>query len=295
MQKQMTNHELQLEVLKLEEQGLRIMQICQSGMSFNNLPQYSQWMTSVSLLDQRHLQDHPLHKDIENAYFFKNDRQRGFVAMLGLLDTIGKDNEYWQYKAAPSSSLNTPGAGFQPQHAAEAVPVNTASPFNPDSANDAGRKETILTEMNSKVFIVHGHDNEAKQEMARFLQIIGYDPIILHEQPDGGKTIIEKIEAYTDVSFAVVLYTECDLGRKKADPPEKERFRARQNVVFEHGFLIGKLGRDKVCAIVKGNIETPGDITGVVYTKMDAEGAWKLKLAQNMRAAGLFVDGNKLI
>ena len=99
--------------------------------------------------------------------------------------------------------------------------------------------------------------------MARFLQKIDYDPIILHEQPDGGKTIIEKIETYTDVSFAVVLYTECDLGRKKTDPPEKERFRARQNVVFEHGYLIGKLTRGKVCAIVKGNVETPGDITGV--------------------------------
>ena len=148
------------------------------------------------------------------------------------------------------------------------------------------------TDTKQRVFIVHGHDNAAKQEMARTLENAGFEAIILHEQADTGLTIIEKIERYTDVNYAVVLYTECDLGRSKKDPIEKEKNRARQNVVFEHGYLIGKLGRDHVSALVKGNVETPGDISGVVYTKMDEDGAWKMALARNMKAVGLDVDMN---
>ena len=149
-------------------------------------------------------------------------------------------------------------------------------------------------QISNKVFIVHGHDNEAKQEMARTLERAGFEAIILHEQPDGGCTIIEKIEKNTDVAFAVVLYTECDLGRAKDDDVEDEKYRARQNVVFEHGYLIGKLGRSNVCAMVKGNVEIPGDISGVVYTMMDANGAWKMQLGNNMKDVGIDVDLNKL-
>lgn len=152
-----------------------------------------------------------------------------------------------------------------------------------------------VTQMNNKVFIVHGHDNEAKLETARTLTNGGFEPIILHEQPDSGRTIIEKIERFADVCYAVVLYTECDLGRDKNVPVEKERFRARQNVVFEHGYLISRLGRDHVTALVKGDIETPGDISGVVYTEMDKAGAWKMQLARNMQDVGLDIDMNTFL
>ena len=146
--------------------------------------------------------------------------------------------------------------------------------------------------MSNKVFIVHGHDNGAVQEMARTLAKGGYEPIILREQPDAGLTIIEKIEHYATVCYAVVLYTECDRGRDKNASVDQEKNRARQNVVFEHGYLIGKLGRERVCALIKGDVETPGDISGVVYTAMDTGGAWKIQLAKNMQAAGLSVDMN---
>lgn len=149
--------------------------------------------------------------------------------------------------------------------------------------------------MSNKVFIVHGHDELAVQEMARTLEKWGFDAIILHEQADQGLTIIEKIEKYTDVDYAVVLYTECDYGRAKEEAKENEKFRARQNVVFEHGYLISKLHRDHVCALVKGNVETPGDISGVVYVAMDSNGAWKMQLAKNMKAAGLNIDMDKFL
>lgn len=162
----------------------------------------------------------------------------------------------------------------------------------PPSTNVA--RTIAKKEISDKVFVVHGHDNGAKQEMARTLEKGGFEAIILNEKPDIGKTIIEKIEYYSEVSFAVVLYTGCDFGRDKETSVENEKLRARQNVVFEHGYLIAKLGRDHVCALVKGDIETPGDIDGVVYIPMDTEGAWKHKLANNMKAVGLAVDMNKL-
>ena len=149
--------------------------------------------------------------------------------------------------------------------------------------------------MSNKIFIVHGHNEAAKQTMARTLEHDGFEAIILHEQPNSGKTIIEKIEAYTDVAFAVVLYTECDVGRAKDAEVDAERNRARQNVVFEHGYLIGRLGRTHVCALVKGDVETPGDISGVVYIPMDSAGAWKTHLAKEIKAAGLSVDFNRFL
>lgn len=156
------------------------------------------------------------------------------------------------------------------------------------------KSQTLLESDKSKVFIVHGHDELAKTEAARFVEKMGFEPIILHEQASLGSTIIEKIEKYSNVGFGVVLYTPCDVGAKINDE-SNFKSRARQNVVFEHGFLIGKLGRKNICALVKGNVETPNDISGVVYVSMDEHGAWKLSLAKEMRSSGYDVDMNKII
>jgi len=145
----------------------------------------------------------------------------------------------------------------------------------------------------SKVFIVHGHDNAAKQAVARFVEKIGFEAIILHEQASSGKTIIEKIEANSNVGFAIVLYTPCDLGRSKEEEDQLKP-RARQNVIFEHGYLIGKIGRKNVSALVKGDVETPNDISGVVYIKMDEADSWKYAVGKEMKACGYDVDLNKI-
>lgn len=140
-------------------------------------------------------------------------------------------------------------------------------------------------EFNTKqVFIVHGHDDIAKLEMASFIKSLDLEPIILHLQATSGRTIIEKIEHYSNVGFGVVLYTPCDVGSKAG--ALNSAYRARQNVVFEHGYLIGKLGRPRVAAVVKGQVETPNDISGVVYIALDDEGGWKNGLISEMRAAG---------
>lgn len=138
-----------------------------------------------------------------------------------------------------------------------------------------------------KVFIVHGRDNEAKQEVARFIEKLGLEAIILHEQASSGMTIIEKIEHYSnDADFALVLYTACDHGRGVHESKIPRKNRARQNVVFEHGYLMAKLGRENVCSLVKGDIETPNDISGVVYVNLDPSGAWKAEVSKELKACG---------
>ena len=145
----------------------------------------------------------------------------------------------------------------------------------------------------SKVFIVHGHDNAAKEAVARFIEKIGLEAIILHEQASSGNTIIDKIEANSNVGFAIVLYTPCDVGASKGEKDQLKP-RARQNVIFEHGYLIGKIGRKNVCHLFKSGVETPSDIEGLVYAQMDAGDGWKYTVAKEMKACGYDIDLNKI-
>lgn len=145
-----------------------------------------------------------------------------------------------------------------------------------------------------KVFIVHGRDNEAKFEVSRFIENLGLEPIILHEQANLGKTIIEKIEHYAnDADFAIILYTPCDNGRGIHEPNSASKNRARQNVIFEHGYLMSKLGRENVCALVKGDIETPNDISGVVYINLDPYEGWKRAVSKELESCGYTIDYKK--
>lgn len=154
-------------------------------------------------------------------------------------------------------------------------------------------KFIIMNKPKEKVFIVHGHDAKVKETVARFLEKLNLDAVILHEQPDYGATIIEKIERYAaDASYAVVLYTACDLGREKNETDLKPR--ARQNVVFEHGYMISKLGREKVCALVDKDVTPPGDMDGVIFVRFDESGAWKNELVKNMKPV-MKLDRDKIL
>jgi predicted nucleotide-binding protein len=158
---------------------------------------------------------------------------------------------------------------------------------------DTGEAETtgaaLQTDAPSRdVFIVHGRDELAKQEVARLIERAGLRPVILHEQANIGRTIIEKFEDYGGAAgFAVVLLTPDDVG----GPTDLQlQPRARQNVIGEMFWFAGKLGRKRVCALRKDNIEIPTDFAGVVYTDMDDKGAWKAELLRELQAAGYAVD-----
>lgn len=144
-----------------------------------------------------------------------------------------------------------------------------------------------------KIFIVHGHDVNTRTEVENFVRSIGYEPIILCKRADMGNTIIEKIEREAkDVCYSIVIYTSCDLGKDKEG--EELHPRARQNVVFEHGFMCAHLGRSRVTALLEDGVEQPGDLQGVIYKSLDDRGMWKYDIAKEMTAIGLQVDFNKI-
>jgi len=153
--------------------------------------------------------------------------------------------------------------------------------------------KTTPAEKSKKVFIVHGHDSEVRSNIESFLWRHSFEPIILQFQASRNKTIIEKLEHHTkDVGFAIVLYTPDDLGQVKAKASNGELGnRARQNVVFEHGFLMGLIGRENVVTFVKGDIELPNDISGIVYID---EASWELSLIRELRAAEYDIDSAKI-
>lgn len=169
-------------------------------------------------------------------------------------------------------------------------------PFVRDYKNyvqSKGNTETILkSPFSRKIFIVHGHDDGARETVARFLERIGLEAVILHEQANQGRTIIEKVVANSDVGFAIVLLTPDDEGCVKGGTLEP---RARQNVLLELGYFIGRLGRDKVCALKRGALEIPSDFAGVVWQTMDSNGGWKQALARELEAAGHSIDWNKVM
>ena len=144
-----------------------------------------------------------------------------------------------------------------------------------------------------KILIVHGTDAGVKHEVARLIENLRLKAIMLEEQASLGRTLIEKFEEVADeVGFAAVLLTPDDEGRKKGTD-DSLRPRARQNVILELGFVSASLGRNRVCALRKGDVEIPSDYSGVVYVSMDDQD-WKLRFVKELRNAGYKVDANKI-
>ena len=175
-----------------------------------------------------------------------------------------------------------------------------------DELSEISLKERLATPLkdidqtgvkySKKVFIVHGHDNAVVYRVKETLVKLGLSPIVLREQPNQGKTIIEKFETYTDVGFAVVLMTEDDMGGSLAEMEnDQAKPRARQNVIMELGYFAALLSRSRICVLKSGSVEAPSDILGIVYTPIDAAEAWRLSLAQELKSAGYEVDLNRLV
>ena len=151
------------------------------------------------------------------------------------------------------------------------------------------RDELINT---TKVFVVHGRDLGTRDSVARFLETLKLQPVILDEQADRGQTIIEKFEQHAqEVRFAVVLLTPDDEGRIRGEKSDLKP-RARQNVIFELGYFARSFGRNRVCALTKGGVEIPSDYDGVVYIPLDDSGGWKMRLIRELKAAEFDVDAN---
>lgn len=146
------------------------------------------------------------------------------------------------------------------------------------------------------IFIVHGHDEELKQAVARAIENLDLKAIILHEQTNKGKTIIEKFMEHADkAGYAVILLSPDDTCYS-IENESKKSYRARQNVIFELGFFLGKLGRERVCVIHRkvDNFEIPTDYSGITYITYIKDGDWKQKLAKELNEAGYKIDFSKI-
>lgn len=179
------------------------------------------------------------------------------------------------------------------------ITTSVIIPFNRDFATYVEQHvsmpdviETRPTDFH-RVFIVHGHYEATREAVARFITLLGMEPVILHEQANRGMTIVEKLEANANVGYAIVLLTPDDLGRGNSEDEEKPR--ARQNVILELGYFLGRLGRERVTAILQGEVEVPSDYMGVIYTTFDDKGAWRQSLARELKNAGYEIDWNKVM
>lgn len=148
--------------------------------------------------------------------------------------------------------------------------------------------------LSTNVFVVHGRQRDSADVVARFVAQLGLEPVILDEQANEGRTILEKLEANTeDVGFAVVLLQADDYGRgpDEQDWPGDPN-RARQNVILELGFFVGKIGRARVAALVEPSVEQPSDILGLAYIAFDE--SWQLRLARELKHAFPALDLNRV-
>jgi predicted nucleotide-binding protein len=154
------------------------------------------------------------------------------------------------------------------------------------------RDGSVSPYISDKIFIVHGHDGDTKLQVAEFVErITGERPVILHEQADSGRTVIEKFEEHaSEAGFAIILLTADDAGKAKNAP--QLNLRARQNVVLEFGYFMAKLGRSRVVALYEAGVELPSDVSGVLYKSL--AGNWHTGLAQELKAAGIEIDFSKL-
>ena len=173
------------------------------------------------------------------------------------------------------------------------IPESTAASPTDAASGGQPRRSTSRT----RVFIVHGHDEVLKESVARYVgQSLNLTPVILHEQPNSGRTIIDKFEGVaSDVGFAIVLLSGDDLCSPGSDVSSSPTARPRQNVVFELGFFVAKLGRKLVAVLYREGVEIPSDYQGVAYIPFDTAGAWRIILAREMVAAGLPIDINGLV
>ena len=144
----------------------------------------------------------------------------------------------------------------------------------------------------NEVFIVHGHNKNLRTEVKAVLYEMGLKPIILSEQANRGKTIIEKFEAKSSrVNYAIILMTADDTGKANLEIDYKPR--ARQNVILEMGYFMARIKRSNMFLLLEDdNIEIPSDISGVVHCSVNED--WKHKLAHELKECGYKVTSDDI-
>ncbi len=161
---------------------------------------------------------------------------------------------------------------------------------NKNEAQNYPRSEEKVRKFRSdpsreKIILVCGPDESLRAQAARLLEKLGFDVVVLVEERGKGRTLIEKLEGRSDITRAVVLLTPDDFGRSNKEK-ENDQPRARQNVILELGYFLGKLGRGKVFVVRDESVDLPSDYRGVECIELDSGGMWKLKLTEELKDTG---------
>jgi predicted nucleotide-binding protein len=243
----------------------------------NGSPEFQKWLQSTKLA-------------IVNAFGENSLRVRNFSSISYVLSNIKPTlTRVSEFMAAYRVGLESAASDLQSM-------IEEIKVYWVDEKENlvSSKKQENQSKLMNEIFIVHGQDEGTKDTLARFITKLGLKPIILHEQPNQGRTIIEKFEQYSKVNFAIALLTPDDIGGSK-ETPKSLKPRTRQNVIFEFGYFLGKLGRNRACALKNKLVETPSDYDGVLYIPFDDAGAWKMKLVTELKTAGYNVDANLML
>ncbi len=216
-------------------------------------------------------------KDDDNGqYTFRSDK-KGVLNWWASTGTINFQG--------PSDAKARLEAVFEDSAVEKSSPVKPATQASEDSQK--------------QIFIVHGHDKEARDQLELALRRLGLEPFILMNTSGGGKTIIEALEGqigrdYTS-DFGIVLMTPDDYGYSQKDGEQKGEPRARQNVILETGMLLSSLTRERMAIIVKGHLEIPSDISGFIHFSYNQYVKEIVpKLCQRLKDAGFDIDSNRI-
>ncbi|HYI39449.1 MAG TPA: TIR domain-containing protein [Allosphingosinicella sp.] len=229
----------------------------------------------IVLLSREYLKSHWLRSEIDGFLRLESARQEDGLVVIVPTGSI-EDSEippFYQHSIVASLRLER---GDQKELDAIAAYVSEV-------------REARKRVRSNKVFIIHGHDRAAKTELELFLNEIGLEPVVLHRQADQGLTIIEKFEKHSCVDYAVALLTPDDRVAPSDDSGNQgaAEYRARQNVIFELGFFLGKLGRKRVCCIYRRGVTPPSDIAGLIYKEYrEHVEDVKWELLKELRSAG---------
>ena len=215
--------------------------------------------------------------------------QAGLDTATAVLESMMAEiEEYWNDDIAESPEERT-------ENTVEVTATKIEEYWNDDIAESPEERteNTVEVTATKQVFVVHGRDEGTLNTVVNFLMRLQVETIVLQEKPNEGRTIIEKFEDYSQVGFAVVLCTPDDIGSLSSDRNNLKP-RPRQNVVLEWGFFIGKLGRNRVCALIKDEVEIPSDNAGIVYIQLDDSRGWQMELFRELKSAGFAIDANLL-
>ena len=269
---------------------LRDRQICsedeldKSGIEANNWSKYNRALL-VRLFDNLSIED-----EYKNFHYYR-------LSYQGMEDRLNVGLPIdWQYRVDEEYQSNMADSINSLKGICDRLELfDEALDPAPPALDNKGFADNSTRTFGDQVFIVHGHDEAAKHVIARFVEKFNLKATILDEQASKGQTVIDKFEENADkVGFAIVLLTPDDVGAPK-DQIDELKPRARQNVILELGYFLCGLGRERVCVLYKKGVELPSDIQGIVYVPMNNPNEWQLKLATEMKQAGLPIDLNKLV